>query len=417
MEYRERVADGLIADRLDAMGGVLIEGPRACGKTSTALQHSGSAIRLDARPELAELAALSPSTILAGESPRLIDEWQLAPELWNAVRHEIDARGLRGQFLLSGSARPADDATRHTGAGRIGRVRMRTMSLSESGRSTRQVSLRDLLDGGVAVAGTSPLTYEDVAGEAVRGGWPALLDATTRQSQVFNREYCEELYRSDVVQATGSQRSPDRLRRTLAALARNISTEATLATLAADITADGSSSDPRTVRAYLDAFAQVFALDELPAWTVDLRSRSRLRTMPAIHLADPALACAALGVGQDRLARDPEFFGLVFESMVVRDVRALAAGLDGNAYRYRDNTGLEVDVIIETIDGTWAAIEVKLGARAIARAEQNLLKLRDERVDTARAGAPAFLAVVTATQYAYTLASGVHVVPLGTLGP
>lgn len=417
MPYLPRAVDDVVVGRLAALGGVLLEGPRACGKTSTGLHHSASSLRLDASPELLTLAESAPHMLLDGPAPRLIDEWQLAPSLWNAVRHAIDDRSEPGQFILAGSARPADNITRHSGVGRMGRVRMRTMSLAESDRSSREVSLADLMAGVPSVQGRSTLTYADVAAEAVRGGWPALMSSTVRDAQIFNREYCEELYNSDIPSATGVHRSRPRLRRTLAALSRNISTEATLGTLAVDVAADGSSADTRTIRSYLDALSQVFAFDELSAWSVDLRSRSRLRTQSTIHLADPALACAALGIGPDRLARDPRFFGFVFESMVIRDVRALATRFDGRVYRYRDNTGLEVDAIIESTDGSWGAIEVKLGQNGVDAAEAALLKLRDERVDTDRAGAPMFLAVATATEYAYTRPSGVHVVPLATLGP
>ena len=417
MVYLPRVADDVLAGRLSALGGVLLEGPRACGKTSTGLQHAASSVRLDSSPELLTLAESAPQLLLDGATPRLIDEWQLAPVVWNAIRHAIDDRSAPAQFILAGSARPADDIARHSGVGRIGRVRMRTMSLAESGRSSREVSLAALMDGASSVAGRSQLSYADVAAEAVRGGWPSLISATVAQAQIFNREYCDELYSSDIPMSTGVQRSRSRLRRTLAALARNVSTEATLSTLAADVAADGSSADTRTVRAYLDALSQVFALEELSAWSVDLRSRSRLRTQATIHLADPALACAALGVGPERLARDPRYFGFVFESMVVRDLRVLTSGFDGRVFRYRDNTGLEIDTIIESPDGSWGAMEVKLGQNGLGAAEAALLKLRDERVDIGKVGAPRFLAIATATEYAYTRPSGVHVVPLGTLGP
>ncbi|GAA4380533.1 ATP-binding protein [Agromyces bauzanensis] len=416
MPYLPRVADTLVADRLAAMGGVLIEGPRASGKTETGLHHAASFVRLDESPGLATVAENAPDALLEGPVPRLIDEWQLAPVLWNAVRHEIDDRRAPGQFILSGSATPPDDITRHSGVGRIARVRLRTMTLAESGRSSRQVSLTELMTGADRVSARSELRYRDVAAEAVRGGWPALIDASTADAQRFNREYAEELTRADIRNATGVRRDVDRLRRTLEALSRNLSTEASIATLAADVGGADGRIDPDTVREYLDAFTAVFALETLPAWSVNLRSRSRLRTKPTIHLADPALACAVLGIGPERLALDPEYFGFVFESMAVRDLRVYSALHDGRVYRYRDNTGLEVDAVIEYPGGVWGAAEVKLGGSAVAAAEASLLKLRDERVDVARVGAPAYLAVITATEYAYTLPSGVHVIPLATLG-
>lgn len=414
--YLTRAVDGALDELLHAMGAVLIEGARGCGKTSTGLEHSRSSIRLDSSPQLVELASLNPLELLKGETPRLVDEWQLAPALWNVIRHEIDDRQQRGQFILSGSATPPDDVTRHSGAGRFARLRMRPMSLAESQRSTSAVSLAQLTNE-ARVGGTSQLSYTDLAAEAVRGGWPALLTASPREAVTFNRSYCDDLCSSDIRLATGVRHDPVRMRRLLESVSRNIAGEATLGSLAKDVSADGGHLNPETARTYLDALTRVFALEELPAWSVALRSKSRLRTSPKLHLADPALACAALGIGVDRLAHDPEFFGQVFEAMAVRDLRALAGAELGRVYHYRDNTGLEVDAILEYPDGRWAAIEVKLGSSRIPQAEKNLVTLRDTRVDLSRVGPPAFLTIVTGTQYAYTLPTGVHVIPLGILGP
>ena len=414
--YLPRVADAPLMELLGGMGAVLIEGPRGCGKTSTALEQAQSSIRLDRSPELVQLADLNPAGLLSGATPRLIDEWQLAPALWNVIRHEVDERQLRGQFILSGSASPLEDISRHSGAGRFGRLRMRPMSLAESKRSSGAVSLAGLL-AGERVSATSELSYPELAEEAVRGGWPGLLGASVRQGVLFNRSYVDDLCGTDVPVATGVRHDAARLRRLLESVSRNLSSEVTLQSLATDVGGDGHPVDPKTIGTYLDALSVVFGLDELPAWSVALRSRSRLRTSPKLHLADPALACASLGIGPERLARDPEYFGQVFESMVVRDLRALLADDFGRVYHYRDNTGLEVDAILELPEqGVWAACEVKLGSARIGEAEANLLKLRDERVDVARVGVPAFLAVITGTEHAYTLPSGVHVVPLGVLG-
>ncbi len=416
MEYLPRVADAAMTDLLSALGGVLVEGPRGCGKTTTALQHAGSHVRLDSGPTVLELASLDPMSLLAGPTPRLVDEWQLAPGLWNVVRHEIDDRQGRGQFILSGSSSPAQDRSRHSGAGRIGRLRMRPMSLAESGHSSRMVSLNELAAGD-SISGRCDLTYTGLAERSVIGGWPGLLGASHRQAVAFNRSYLDDLCVTAIPLATGVRHDPVRLRRLLESVARNIASEVTLERLAADVSADGGALDPKTARAYLDALATVFALDELPAWSVALRSKSRLRTSPKLHLVDPALACAALGITADRLAKDPEFFGQIFESVVTRDIRSLVEARFGHVYHYRDNTGLEIDLIVEFEDGTWAAIEVKLGAARIPVAEKSLLALRDARVDLDRVGRPSFLAVITGTEYAYTLPSGVHVIPLATLAP
>jgi uncharacterized protein len=414
VSYRARAVDQAVADLLDVMGATLIEGARGCGQASTGLHHARSSIRLDGSPRLVELADLNPHELLRGETPRLIDEWQLAPSLWNAIRHEIDDRQGRGQFILSGSAAPRDDVTRHSGAGRFGRLHMRPMALAESHPPSDQVSLGALGDS-ARVTGRSPLTYEQLAFLAVRGGWPALLDASDRQAIVFNRSYVDDLCSTEIPAATGIRHDAVKLRRLLESLARNLSSEATLQSLASDVSGTGSAVDPKTIAAYLDSLRRVFAVEDLPAWSVALRSRSRLRTSAKLHLVDPALACAALGIGPERLARDPEFFGHVFESMVIRDLRALASANFGRVYHYRDNTNLEIDAIVEYPTGTWGAIEVKLGSSKIGDAERNLLTLRESRVDLGRVGAPAFLAVVTGTEFAYTLPSGVHVLPLGVL--
>lgn len=417
MVYLPRAADRVLAELLDSMGGVLIEGPRGCGKTSTALQQARSSIRLDRSPEFVQLADLAPGELLAGHTPRLVDEWQLAPGLWNAIRHEIDERQRRGQFILSGSATPREDVMRHSGAARLGRLRMRPMSLAESQRSSGVVSLAGLplVD---SVSATSSMGYRDLAEEGVRGGWPGLLNASSRQSVLFNRSYLDDLCATDVPLAAGVRHDSGRLRRLLESLARNVSTEVTLQALATDVSGDGQPVDPKTIGVYLDALALVFGVEMLPAWSVALRSRSRLRTSPRVHLSDPALACAALGVGPDRLARDPEFFGQVFEAMVIRDLQALAGAEFGRVYHYRDNTGLEVDAILEYPEaGKWAACEIKLGSSRVAEAERNLIKLRDERVDLSRVGDPGFLAVITGGEFAYTLNSGVHVIPLAVIGP
>lgn len=417
MQYKSRTIDSVLDELLGAMGAVLIEGPRGCGKTSTALEKAASYVRLDRTPNAVELAELNPQEILRGATPRLVDEWQLAPWIWNTIRHEIDDRQARGQFILSGSAAAREDVRRHSGAGRFGRLRMRPMALAESGASSAEVSLSGL-EKGEKIGATSEMTYSDLAEQAVRGGWPGLLGASTRQAVAFNRSYCDDLCETEIESSVGIQHDARSLRSLLGSIARNVSSDVTLNRLAEDVSATTGSVGPRAVASYMTSFNKVFALEELPAWSVSLRSKSRLRTASKLHLADPSLACAALGIGVDRLAKDPEYFGQVFESMVIRDLRSLAAAEFGRVYHYRDNTGLEVDAIIEyPEERKWGACEVKLGASRIPEAEKNLLKLANKRVDTDKVGQPAYLAVITGTEYAYTLKSGVHVIPLGVLGP
>jgi predicted AAA+ superfamily ATPase len=417
MSYLRRVIDNVLHDHLNAMGGVVVEGTRACGKTSTSLNAAKSSVRLDESPQMIELADLNPDELLKGETPRLIDEWQLAPSLWNSIRHEIDERQASGQFILTGSASPHDDITRHSGAGRFARLRMRPMALFESEKSSGEVSISQLFNGTGQVSATSPLTYMDLAVEAVKGGWPALTSqkADERQALAFNRSYLQNVYGSDIPLAAGVRHDPIRLGRLMESLSRNISTEATNQKLASDVSADGGELRPETISTYLDALSRIFIEEDLSAWSVALRSKSRLRTSPKHYFADPSLACASLGAGSERLGRDPEWFGQVFENMAVRDLRTYIQPLDGNLYYYRDNTGLEIDCIIELSDGRWAGIEVKLGSAKIPEAESHLLSLKNDRVDTGKVGNPSFLAVVTGTKYAYTLPSGTHVIPLAVL--
>ncbi|MDO5671404.1 MAG: DUF4143 domain-containing protein [Actinomycetaceae bacterium] len=440
--YLERCVDKNVEDTLGVMGAVLLQGCRACGKTSTGLHHAQSDVRFDESPQMIELAELNPGQVLQGETPRLIDEWQLAPRIWNAMRHEVDRRQAKGQFILSGSALPADDVTRHSGAGRVARIHMRPMSLAESGSSSGVVSLRKLFYGqggeygegtGLMVDGMqgefqpphqhqnkvsarSDLGYEDIAQAACFGGWPALIGATQADVRIYLQSYIDELTHTDIPTATTTTHKPRRLLRLMQAIARNIATEVAVSTLAAEVGHDGANTTPATARDYMDAMSQVFILEEQPAWATHLRSRSRLRQTAKLHFVDPSLACAVLGVEASRLSADPEYFGFVFESMVVRDLRIYASGFGGQVFHYRDNTGLEIDAIIETWDGRWAGIEVKLGANRVAQGEAALLKLARERVDITRIGEPAFLAVITGSEYAYTLPSGVHVIPLATLG-
>ncbi|MDR1354782.1 MAG: DUF4143 domain-containing protein [Propionibacteriaceae bacterium] len=415
MSYYRRVIDTRVQRLLQAMGGVVLEGPRGCGKTSTGLQHAHSSIRLDASPSIIDLAELDPASLLQGETPRLIDEWQLAPILWNAIRHEIDDRQAPGQFILSGSATPPDDIRRHSGAGRFARIRMRPMSLSESGRSSAQVSLHELNATDRLSDIRSPLSFAQLAVEATRGGWPGLVETGTAEALDFNASYCADIASTDLRLATGTRHDPVRVRRLLASLARNIASEATVAKLSSDVAADGKMIDRDTIRNYLDALTTIFIFEEQPAWSASLRSRTRLRSQPKLHFSDPSLACAALQLSPERLASDPAYFGQIFESMVIRDLKIYLDADGGELYHYRDETGLEIDAIAEFADGGWAAIEVKLGAKHIPAAEAQLLSLRDNRVNLDRLGKPKFLAIITGTEYGYTLPSGIHVIPLGTL--
>ncbi len=414
--YRPRVADAELAAMLQAAGAVVVEGPRACGKTQTALRAAASAARLDVDDAARAAGLLSPGLLLDGARPRLIDEWQLVPAVWNHVRRAVDdAGGLPGQFVLTGSAVPADDATRHSGAGRFTRLRMRPMTLAEAGRSSGEVSLAALLAGDAPRAGDPGLGIRDVAGLVAVGGWPALLGRPVDAALAANRGYLDETRRADLARADGVARDPENVGRVLRSLARHVSTQASARSIAADVHGAEGPVDHHTVLAYLAALSRVFVVEDLPAWSPALRSRTPLRAAPTRHFTDPSLAVAALGADPDRLLRDVETLGLLFESLVVRDLRVFAQALGATVSHYRDATDLEADAVVERRDGTWAAFEVKLGPGSVDAGARSLLRLA-ERVDADRHGPPAALVVVTGWGYAYRRPDGVCVVPAGALG-
>ena len=416
LEYRPRVVDAELAERLTAASAVVVEGPKACGKTATASRQAASGVLLDIDDNARRAAELDPRLVLAGERPRLIDEWQTAPAVWNHIRRAADTEPGPGRFILTGSAVPADDITRHSGAGRISRLRMRPMSLFELGVSDGRVSLGGLLESAEAEAPAPEVDIPGLAELVCRGGWPGLLGAGLDQAVRFSRDYLDEVRRIDVPRL-GARRDPNRLLRLIRSLARNVASEASVRTLAADTGGARERLHVETVSAYLDALERLFVIEELPAYSTHLRSRSRLRKAPKRYFADPSLAAAALRAGPDRLLADLELFGFLFESLVVRDLRVYAQANDAEVYHYRDNTGLEVDAVIETASGAWMAAEVDLGGeRAVDAAASSLLKLR-KRVDASRVGETAKLVVITATGYGYERPDGIAVSPIGALGP
>jgi uncharacterized protein len=415
--YRSRMADGELAELLRASGAVLVEGARACGKTETALRAARSSVRLDVEDAAREAAQMEPQIIMAGERPRLIDEWQLVPPIWNHVRREVDAAGGKpGQFILTGSAVPSDDAARHSGAGRFTRLRMRPMSLAEAGHSTGAVSLANLMAGGEPRASEPGLTVGEIVERIAVGGWPALQGRTAADAQVVLRGYLADTATLDLARVDGVRRDPQNVRRVLRSLARNTASEASARAIAADVGGVDGPIDHHTVLDYVAALTRVFVVEDLPAWSPALRSRSILREAPTRHFVDPSLAVAALDTGPQRLLRDVETLGLLFESLVVRDLRVYAQAMEASVFHYRDNTGLEADAIVERRDGTWAAFEVKLGPSAVDAAAASLLRLAS-RIDPARQGSPAALAVITGWGYGYRRPDGISVIPIGALGP
>ena len=415
--YMPRIADREVERALGASPAVVIEGPRACGKTWTGRRHSRSEVPFDAAFENRLAAQIAPRELLDGPVPRLLDEWQLAPGVWDAMRRACDDRGRKGQFILTGSADPPDDATRHSGAGRVVRVRMRPMSLFESGESSGSVSLRGLLASEPASGPAPPLGLADIADLACRGGWPGLLGDEPAAAQLQLRGYLDEISRTDISRVDGVSRDPAGVRRLLASVGRNVGTQATFKTLGADI-GGAQTLHPQTVKSYLDALARLFVTEELPAWRPHLRSRAELRRAPKRYFADPSLAIAALRANPDRLMGELSYFGLLFESLALRDLAVYARANDWELSHYRDSSGLEVDVILTSLDyRQWAAVEVKLGgAEPVEQAVESLRRLRD-RIDTARMGDPSKLIVVTAGGPAFEYPDGTAVVPITALGP
>ena len=443
-DYIPRVADRELARRLASAGAVVIEGPRVCGKTTTARQAASSEVLMDADPSVDEAMAVDPRLLLEGPEPRLIDEWQVEPAIWNYIRRAVDDRPGRGHFILTGSAVPPDDITRHSGAGRMSRLRLRPMSLFElrgagdrsaprdgtaRGRSREErdraddesaashVSLKRLLRGEPAPSLKHELPLTEIAELVCVGGWPGHLRGRSAEDAIVaNRDYLEEICRTDIRRVDGVARDPERVRRFLSSIARNTATCATVATMAADAGGSDASLSRETARSYLGALERLMVVEHQPPWGPHLRSRSRLRNTPKRHFADPSLAVAALGAGPEHLLRDLQWFGFLFESMAVRDLRVYAQDNRASVYHYRDNTGLEVDAIMDGGPNRWAAFEIKLGAGRIEEAAQTLLKFA-ARVDTDRTGEPAALGVITGSPYGYRRPDGVSVIPIGALGP
>lgn len=417
-EYRKRMVDTQLGEELEAFGAVVIVGPKWCGKTTTAKQFSKSILYMQ-DPEKGDayvrMARLNPSNLLEGENPRLIDEWQMVPQLWDAVRFDIDVRNRQGLYILTGSTHIDEDAIVHSGAGRITRMRMRTMSLYESGDSTGEVGLGILFSGAESINGHSRLGIGDIARAIVRGGWPV---SVGKSDNIVRRQiagYCETILRSDIMTVDGRKRDGQKMRAVLRSLSRNVSAPASNATILRDITSDEvAGMHMNTMDDYIDTLRRIFVVEDLPAWGPKLRSRTVIRTSDKRHLTDPAIAAYFLGATAKDLEFDPNTFGLLFESMVIRDLRVYAQALGGEVYHYRDKEGLEADAVIHLHDGRWCAMEIKLGSDRIEDAARNLKRLR-RKVDTEVMNRPSFMAVITGTGFAHTREDGIHVIPIGCL--
>jgi len=414
LEYRKRFTDNALAERLQSSGAVLIEGAKGCGKTETAKQIAASVVRFDADEQVRIRMEIDPKSVLVGAAPRLLDEWQEYPQIWNYVRREVDERRQKGQFILTGSATPEDTARRHSGAGRFSVIRMRLMSLYEKGWSTGEVSLAALMRGEVPASEPVRFDIGEIAEKIILGGWPGLIDEDASAGLRFVSDYVSLIAEVDLSRVSDKRRDPYKVRRLLQSLARNISTEVSVTALAKDTGGSDYDLDDETVSEYLSALERLMTVENLPAWNTPIRSADMLRKSPKRHFTDPSLAVGALGLSVDKLLADLNYFELLFESLAIRDLRIYADASGGKVFHYRDSRGLEVDSIIEYADGTWGAFEIKLGIGAVDVAAETLLKFA-AKIDTGKTKAPVALTIVTGNGFAHRRQDGVNVVPLSAL--
>ncbi len=421
-EYRNRIADQLLSDKLEAMGAVLIEGPKGCGKTTTAEQQAGSVIYMD-DPEnggqYRQLAQTNIRMLLAGRTPRLIDEWQDIPQLWDAVRFEVDHRPDDGQFILTGSAVPANrDGIRHTGTARYAWLTMRPMSLWESGDSNGGISLGALFRSQETTGSENFADMEKIAFLVCRGGWPKSITKKSEKAALAQAiEYYEAVVRTDISRVDDVHRDEERAKRIMRSYSRHQGTQASLSVILEDVRVNESNDlSDTTISSYLSALRQIFVIEDMPAWNPNLRSKTAIRTSDTRYFVDPSIACAALGLGPTDLMNDLNTFGLFFETMCIRDLRVYADALGGKVYHYRDKNGLECDAVVHLRNGSYGLIEIKLGGDSLIEEGAGNLKTLAGKIDTGRMKSPSFLMVLTAVgSYAYRRSDGVHVVPLSCL--
>jgi len=416
MEYKNRISDEELQRKLSASGAVLIRGAKACGKTESAKQLANSVLHLDRDEQAQLLFDTAPKRLLLGDTPRLIDEWQVIPKLWDHVRHEIDDRKKNAQFILTGSAHPEESAKMHSGAGRFTIVDMRTMSWQELGLSTGLVKLSDLFEGKPIEIQDDRTELELIINQIIKGGFPSLINSNVRQAMDVNRAYVELLAEVDMSRVSDTRRDPQKIRSLLKSLARNTSTLVDNAVIGKDIKAHESVGLSRpTLYDYLDTLQRLMILEDQPAWSTHIRSSHTLRNSPKRHFTDVSLAVAVLGANQQLLLNDLNFTGFLFESMVVHDLRVYGQANDAKVYHYRDSSGLEVDSIVQKYNGDWSAFEIKLGTGQIEEAAENLLRFA-KLVDTEKTGAPKSLNIITGTGMSYTRKDGVNVIALASLG-
>lgn len=416
-EYLPRIVDLEINESMEVMGAILIEGCKWCGKSTTAIHHAKTIVEFqnpDKKEEYDNIRDTKPSLFLKGEKPLLFDEWQMYPVVWDSIRTDVDHTRLKGQYILTGSAKPKEGETMHTGTGRFARILMRPMSLYESKESTGEVSFEDILNG-KDIEGVSKLTLEDIASIIVRGGWPASLDIKSDAKYKIAKQYVSSLIHEEVKNVDGVERNPEKMKSVLRALARNISTPASDKTLEDDVKNVFNEEISRpTLTDYINTLEKLFVIENIKATNLNFRSKYAIRTKAKKEFVDPSIATAILEISPSDLIKDLNTFGFLFEALCIRDLLVYTQSYGGDITFYRDETNFEVDAIFRTSSGKWGAIEIKLGAGYIDEAVKNLLKFK-EKVDTNKVGEPAFLMVLTGSTYSYRRKDGVYVVSIGTL--
>ena len=419
-EYKKRIADEILRKRLGAIGAVLIEGPKWCGKTTTAMQQANSILFMQDSSNAAminQMADIGPKLLLEGDTPRLLDEWQVAPELWDAVRFEVYMRNAPGQFILTGSAVPMLKSTAHTGTGRIWRMTMRPMSLYESGDSTGEVSLEALFLGKFNDVVKNKLDFDDISYLICRGGWPMAMQQTKEDALMNAYAYYDGVVNSDLSRADGVLRNPQNVDLLLRSYARMIGSQSTLTNIRADMKiVDEQELDINTVRSYIETLKKIFVVEELSGWNPNIRSKNAIRTSPTRYFVDPSIAVAALNLGPGNLANDLNTMGFFFENMCIRDLRVYADGLNGSLYKYRDKYGLECDAVLTLRNGQYALIEIKLGGtKAVEEGAEALNKL--EKLITEKGyNPPTFKMIITGNNpYGYRRKDGIYQIPIGCL--
>ena len=420
-EYKARIVDNMLKERLEAKGAVVIEGPKWCGKTTTAMQVAGSILRMDEprnREANIQMAEIDPGRLLKGDTPRLIDEWQIAPKLWDATRYEVDTRGKEGQFILTGSAVPIESREiTHSGTGRFTWLMMRPMSLFESGDSTGEVSLNQLFENPNVIDGMNNLSIEKLAFLICRGGGPHAVGMKEKPALLQAEDYYEAVIKSDINRADGVSKNPERVKRLMRSFARNQGTQISNTMLRDDIISnDTESLNEDTIASYINALKNIFVVEDMPAWNPNLRSKTSIRTSDTRYYVDPSIAVAALGIGPKDLTNDLNTMGLLFETLCVRDLRVYAESIGGNVLHYRDKSGLECDTVIHLKNGRYGLAEIKLGGQKFIEDAAENLKSLSNKIDTSKMPAPSFLMIVIGIgEFAYKREDGIFIVPIGCL--